>query len=970
MEIFKLFGSIFLKDEDVNKKLDGVDKKAAGVGKSIGTMGDMFTKTGKTISSMGKFLTTAITGPIVAAAAVGFSFNSAMEQAQVNFTTMLGSAEKAKSMIANLKTFAEETPFEMTGLAESAQMLLSFGMDAEQIMPSIKMLGDVAMGNKDKFKSLTLAFAQIQSTGRLMGQDLLQLVNAGFNPLQIISEKTGISMKDLKKKMEAGAISADMVTEAFRISTSEGGRFYKAMESGSKTFEGLMSTFGDTVKSTLGDLVKPLFDKFTQNVLPALIEKVKEVQAWFSSLSPEMKNQIANFALLAAVIGPLLFIFGKTVSGLGGIIKMFKNFKAATLIFNLQMVGIVIGVAALAAIAYLLIKNWDKVGPFFSSMWTVLKNAFVTGGASLMVSVRLIQLGLAKFLDFTAGNLLALYSGLFGFMAKIPGIGDVFKGVQGGIDGLRNSLKGFVKSSEEDLDTAKSNAKASSDETAKAWGNMTKAASELGKGMGNTIKDTVAGIKGIFKSVPQDAKEAGKDAGKDAGNAFDEGLKDGLEDAEKTAKEAYEKLKNEFDSFGSTIVKALRKRYDAQEKIETDAIDDSLDREKTAHSAKLKLYDEEYKAKLKALNAGEESAINGLQSQIDAINNLTDTEEKTLSEKEYQQKIADLRESILQAESNEDKIGLQEELDQAIAEHERNALLDSRQLQIKQLELQMDAIREKAQNDEDALSDEYDRKKEAADNEYDLLIEGLNNEKDALQTHYAALAEEEALQAEARKLVISKDQDAIIELLNTFAPGWQDAGQSFGESLINGLNSAKQSVAAAIAALLGNVPGGGGGGSGLSQEYVNSVGTNHDWYDPNSGVTRSQYESSLAMQANSAAWTGASAAERTRLANENLDLGQSMGWTRDTAGVWHTASGAKAYAEGTDNASPGWHMVGERGPELVEFHGGEKVTPNDKLGGTVINLNVKTDNPSDMRQAKKYGEAIVNFLHTKGVNPA
>jgi phage-related protein len=75
-----------------------------------------------------------------------------------------------------------------------------------------------------------------------------------------------------------------------------------------------------------------------------------------------------------------------------------------------------------------------------------------------------------------------------------------------------------------------------------------------------------------------------------------------------------------------------------------------------------------------------------------------------------------------------------------------------------------------------------------------------------------------------------------------------------------------------------------------------------------------------------------------------------------------------AYAEGTESAVPGLALVGEHGPELIEFHGGERVTPNNRLGG--ITLNVYADNPSDMRQANKYGEAIVNKLRTLGVNPA
>ena len=280
-------------------------------------------KTSSTLNSLGTSMSTAITAPLVAAGALGFKFNSAMEQATVNFTTMLGSAEKAKTMVADLKQFADTTPFEMTGLTSSAQTLLAFGMDAEKIMPSIKMLGDVAMGNQQKFDSLTLAFAQIQSTGRLMGQDLLQLVNAGFNPLQIISEQTGMSMADLKKKMEDGAISADMVTLAFKVATSEGGTFYKAMDSASKTFAGQWSTLKDTVNSTLGDVVKPLFEKFTNEILPDLIKKVKEAQAWWDGLSESQQNNILKMAGLAAAIGPVLLIAGQLASSVSSLASAF-----------------------------------------------------------------------------------------------------------------------------------------------------------------------------------------------------------------------------------------------------------------------------------------------------------------------------------------------------------------------------------------------------------------------------------------------------------------------------------------------------------------------------------------------------------------------------------------------------------------------------------------------------------------------
>lgn len=169
------------------------------------------------------------------------------EQAEVSFEVLLGSAEKAKQMIEDLRVFGATTPLEFTGLQKNAQLLLNFGTEAERILPTLKMIGDISGGNAQKMDSLTLAFAQMSSTGRLMGQDLLQMINAGFNPLQIISEQTGKSIGDLKKEMEQGAISSEMVADAFATATSEGGRFFEMLEKQSEKTAGKLSNFNDNI---------------------------------------------------------------------------------------------------------------------------------------------------------------------------------------------------------------------------------------------------------------------------------------------------------------------------------------------------------------------------------------------------------------------------------------------------------------------------------------------------------------------------------------------------------------------------------------------------------------------------------------------------------------------------------------------------------------------------------------------------
>jgi tape measure domain-containing protein len=257
-----------------------------------------------TLKSFGSQLVSSLTGfslgagPIVMAAALaaalGFagakalSLAADLEQTTVGFEVMLGSAQKANKMITDLRQFAKVTPFETTDLIRSTEILLGFGIAGEKIMPTLNMLGDVARGNSEKLKLISLAYAQIQAAGRLMGQDLLQLVNAGFNPLQEISRKTGKSLKQLKAEMENGNISAAMVTDAFRSATSEGGRFFGMMERQSKTYSGTLSTLKDEFTEALTSLGEKL--------LPSAIKAVN----WLRNALSDLVNRVDYSPLLSA----------------------------------------------------------------------------------------------------------------------------------------------------------------------------------------------------------------------------------------------------------------------------------------------------------------------------------------------------------------------------------------------------------------------------------------------------------------------------------------------------------------------------------------------------------------------------------------------------------------------------------------------------------------------------------------------
>lgn len=211
--------------------------------------------------------------------------SAAFEQLAISFRVMTGSAQTGQELTDAIIELGAKTPMTAQQLSKAAQLLLSFGESAENIIPDLKLLGDITGGEVNRFNQLSLAFAQVGANGRLMGQDLLQMVNAGFNPLQIMSQTTGKSMGQLRKEMEEGRITFQMVRQAMADAASEGGRYFGLMEQQSQSLNGRLSTLGDTweqVAKDIGDIFAPTAKAATE-VLISLGEEVKKVTAWLNS---------------------------------------------------------------------------------------------------------------------------------------------------------------------------------------------------------------------------------------------------------------------------------------------------------------------------------------------------------------------------------------------------------------------------------------------------------------------------------------------------------------------------------------------------------------------------------------------------------------------------------------------------------------------------------------------------------------
>lgn len=352
----------------------GVDSSAwtSGFAKSRSTASSFALSIGSTLAPIGNAVAAAgvaiSAGAIAAAgAAVGMGVKLAAEAEQSNiaFDVMLGSAEKAQAMLAGLTEYANHSPFDIAGTQDAAKQLLNYGIAAGDVIPTIKLLGDVAAGDMSKFKGLATAFGQMSATGKLAGDDLHQFINAGFNPLQEIAAKTGESMETLKKRMEKGGVSASEVTKAFQAATSEGGRFFGMTERQSGTIIGKFNTMKDGVSQALKTIGTELITRFhLSQVLDNMTASLEQVPGFF------VETMDAIWPIVQAGIEGLTPIFtwmNDTIRpAIAEIPFFFRNatplIEATVLDWNVALFEFVPGSAeTMETVGTIIISTWDGI---------------------------------------------------------------------------------------------------------------------------------------------------------------------------------------------------------------------------------------------------------------------------------------------------------------------------------------------------------------------------------------------------------------------------------------------------------------------------------------------------------------------------------------------------------------------------------------------------------------------------------
>lgn len=306
----------------------------------------------------------------------GITYNATVEQLQTSFEVMTGSAEKASGVVEKLKEIGAKTPFEFTGLAETTQLLMNYGFEADDAIDKMQMLGDISQGSAEKMNRIAMAYGQMSSAGKVSLEDVKQMIEAGFNPLQEISKSTDESMESLYNRISKGTISVDEITASMERSTSVGGKYFQSMDKQSQTLNGQWSTLKDNFSNILGSILKPISEMLTNNILPAVNNFMGKLQEKIDNGSlQEFADVLKNVMAIIIPLTTAIVVF-KGVLAIKGLIDGIRiSFMALNVTIAANPIALI--VAAIAALVAGIIYLWNTNEGFrktVTKIWNKIKD--------------------------------------------------------------------------------------------------------------------------------------------------------------------------------------------------------------------------------------------------------------------------------------------------------------------------------------------------------------------------------------------------------------------------------------------------------------------------------------------------------------------------------------------------------------------------------------------------------------------
>lgn len=202
--------------------------------------------------------------------------NAEMEQYTTSLEVMLGSTEKASAMIEKMRDFAAKTPLTLENVISGGSLLISYGVDESNLIDTMTKLGDLASGNAEKMDRITLAYGQMLAKGKVTGEELRQMTEAGV-PLQAaLAESIGVTGEEFSKMVSKGEVGIDALNKAITGLTTGDGKFAGMMEKQSQTMLGMLSTMQDNISEFFRKMGEGAFGE----VKPALQDVSDQLAEW------------------------------------------------------------------------------------------------------------------------------------------------------------------------------------------------------------------------------------------------------------------------------------------------------------------------------------------------------------------------------------------------------------------------------------------------------------------------------------------------------------------------------------------------------------------------------------------------------------------------------------------------------------------------------------------------------------------
>lgn len=262
------------ESNDSAKQVDDLSKKMGDADGASKNLNDGFTVLKGTMANLASQAISKVVDGFKSLVGGAVDYQKSMEYYTTSFTVMTGSADKASETVKKLADIGATTPFDMPQLADATSLLMNFGFSADDAVDSMMMLGDISQGNADKLDTIARAYGKMNSAQKVTLENINMMIDAGFNPLQEISEKTGESMQSLYDRISKGKMSVDEITESMKRSTAEGGKYFQSMDAQSQTLDGRLSTLSDTVNSKLGEALQPILQKAADEWIPNITNAI------------------------------------------------------------------------------------------------------------------------------------------------------------------------------------------------------------------------------------------------------------------------------------------------------------------------------------------------------------------------------------------------------------------------------------------------------------------------------------------------------------------------------------------------------------------------------------------------------------------------------------------------------------------------------------------------------------------------